>query len=71
MFFAHKTVNNRINEVYKDIGRIANGEYDDLVKRQKAIKEIRFKLLSLIKAEEKIAAEFKAVLEEMDNKYNV
>ena len=71
MFFTHKTVKKRINEIHRLIGKLSMPEYDDLNKRGAKVKEIRFKLLSLIKAEQKIAAEFKAVLRDMDDTYNV
>lgn len=69
MFFIHKTVKKRIDDIYTLIGKLSMPEYNDPQKRETKVKEIRFKLLSLIQAEKKIAAEFEAVLKKMDNQY--
>ena len=71
MFFTHKTVKDRINKIHSDIGKLTNAKYNNPLSREEAVKNIRFNLLALIKAEEKIAAQFKAVLKEMDDTYRV
>lgn len=69
MFFANETVKTRINEIFSDIGKLKNPEYNDSTKRGEAVKKVRFKFLALIKTEEHIAAQIKVVLKEFDAKY--
>ncbi len=67
--FGHPTIKDRLNEIHSDIIKLSYFEYNDQKKREEKVKEIRFKLLALLKTEEEISALIEHTLKKYDKMY--
>ncbi len=69
IMFGHPTIRDRLNEIHREIGHLANHEFDDFRRREEKVKEIRFRLLALLKTEEEITALIEHTLKKYEQMY--